>query len=71
MSINAEAEELTNRIKAACKTAGITLQALAESSGIAYSTLRRKLNKPDLFNVRELSAIAAALDTHLAIGFAA
>lgn len=71
MSNISEAEQLTNRIEAARREASITLLTLSETSGIPYSTLRRKLANPGLFNIRELSEIAVALNTDLTIGFAA
>lgn len=39
---------------------GWSINGLAEESGIAYSTLRRKLSDPDQLTMRELLKIADA-----------
>ncbi len=67
-----EAAELANRIEAARMAAGLTLRDLSDTSGIAYPTLRRKLqNKPDSFTMFEVAALARALGASFEIGFAA
>ena len=72
MSTTVEAQNLADQIENARTSRGMTIRDLSDTSGIPYPTLRRKLqNGPDLFNVREVSALASALDAKLTIGFAA
>ena len=67
-----EANHLAERIEAARTECGMTLKALSDTSGIAYPTLRRKLqNKPSAFTVDEVTALAVALNRTFKIGFAA
>lgn len=52
------------RIQAARKAAGLTVEQLAESSGIALRTLRRRLEqRPELFTLQEIDAVAEATGT--------
>ncbi|MBM4512191.1 hypothetical protein GS445_07730 [Rhodococcus hoagii] len=61
-------DELTaDRVRAAYKAAGHTVETLAEKSGIAYSTLKRRLHPHGRasFQMTELYRIAIALDLPL------
>lgn len=63
MSNSADILELANRIEAARKDAGKTYTWLAETTGIPYSSLRRKLIvNPDTIAAVDISRIARALD---------
>ena len=67
-----DAEQLANRIEAARTAKGMSLRELSDTSGVPYSTLRRKLqNPPHAFDLPELTQLAVALDAELTIGFAA
>ena len=56
--------EVPGPVGEAMKAAGATLHSLSDATGIAYSTLRRKLLlRPDDLNLAELVAIAEALGT--------
>lgn len=50
------------RVRAAYKAAGTTIEALSESSGIAFTTLKRRLAGHGSFRLDELVQIADALD---------
>lgn len=55
-------EDVAARIESARKDSGQTKLALAESSGIAYSSLNRKLaERPDTFTLQDTARVAAAL----------
>lgn len=49
------------RISAAVEEAGLTRLTLSAATGIAYTTLYRKLNGHTPFNVEEVAAIARTL----------
>lgn len=60
------ASKLAEQIEADREASGHTLRWLSEESGIAYSTLKRKLEvTPEHLKVGELFAIAAALETSI------
>jgi len=50
------------QVSAAVTSAGITRRDLSNASGIAYTTLFRKLQGHVAFNVEEIDAIARVLD---------
>lgn len=61
-----EAGGLTSAIEMAREAKGISLLQLAEQTGIAYTTLHRKMHKaPGSFKVAELALIALELDVTL------
>lgn len=49
------------KVDAARETAGLSVLALSEQSGVARSTLDRKLKGVGDFTVREIKALATAL----------
>lgn len=53
--------ELAGRIQAACELARINKHRLSELTAIPYSTLHRKLKRPTLLTVFELTSIANAI----------
>jgi hypothetical protein len=54
--------QFASRIEAARKDAALTKLQLSDSSGIAYSTLNRKLvYSPESFTLQDTAKIAAAL----------
>lgn len=55
------AERSGNLVAERMAAAGITKQQLAEKSGIPYSTLGRRINGVQAFNLAELEAIARVL----------
>lgn len=62
MSNSGAAIKLAKRIESARAEAGVTLRDLSETSGIAYSTLRRKIQvSPDALTVKDTAALALAL----------
>ncbi len=49
------------RICSAVEAAGLTRRDLSDASGVAYTTLYRKLNGHTPFNVEEIHSIALVL----------
>lgn len=49
------------RVRAAYKAAGITIETLSDSSGIAFTTLKRRLAGHGSFRLSELVQIADVL----------
>lgn len=63
MSNSGAATRLAERIEEARIEAGLSHRDLSDRSGIAYSTLRRKLQvTPDLLTVKDTAAIAFVLE---------
>lgn len=56
-------DELVARLKSRVDEVGSNEKQLAESSGVARSTLQRRFLDPTAFTISELTAIATALDT--------
>jgi transcriptional regulator with XRE-family HTH domain len=56
---------LSEAIKEAARTAGLTQRDLADRTGIPLVTINRKLNHTSPFNAVELGAISEALDISL------
>ena len=56
-------QAVVDAVKKAMDAANVNETALAEASGISYTTLWRRLRGVTPFNVLELASIAAALDT--------
>lgn len=58
----------SDRVNAARKDAGYSVEQLADATGIPLRTLRRRLeHRPDLFTVAELEQVAEV--THTTIDF--
>lgn len=65
MSNSGAAQQLATRIEAARTQAGMDYRQLSHESGIAYSTLRRKIQvNPDSLTVKETASLALALGAH-------
>ncbi|MFF2493209.1 helix-turn-helix domain-containing protein [Agromyces sp. NPDC058064] len=61
-----DAAEVGSRVEEACKVAGISLLELADRTGIAYTTLHRKVKKDSgSFKVFELALIALELNVSI------
>lgn len=56
---------LSEAIKNAASTAGISQRELADKAGIPLVTLNRKLNHSAPFNAREMGAVSEALGLSL------
>ena len=66
MGNQGEAQQLAQRIETARTNAGYSILQLAAESGIANSTLHRKLtHTPEAFTIRDVTAIAFVLGTTL------
>lgn len=59
------ATEVAERIEATRITEGRSVAWLSEITGVSDKTLRRRLRRPEQFNLAELSAIARALNTQV------
>lgn len=63
---NTFSERTAHRVASAMKATGTSENALAERSGIARVTLRRRLDGHHAFTLNEAEAIAKALDVPVA-----
>lgn len=61
MDIRTTSAGFAERVQSVRREAGLTVEQLAERSGIAYRTLRRRLDFPGGFSIDELAAIAESL----------
>lgn len=62
-------QEIAQRIESLLRVNGLSKSWLAEDSGIADKTLRRRFRAPELFTLAELSAIANSLRVPLEVLF--
>ncbi|WP_156759525.1 helix-turn-helix domain-containing protein [Microbacterium karelineae] len=62
MDINRAANEASQRISAAFTRSGLSKKKLSEDSGIPYATLDRRFRNGGGYTLREVYALAAALD---------